>query len=143
MAGLKPTVGAYLLTLITLVISCFTAGSLGLLIGAAVLDLKRAQSVSICIMLTLMLPSGFFIQNIPVWLSWISYLSYITYTFDALKFIQLKGRVPECPPGNEACSLLSGSQFDTLGPQIGILLLMLVVFRAGVYVSLRWAAKPK
>ena len=27
MAGLKPTVGAYLLTLITLVISCFTAGS--------------------------------------------------------------------------------------------------------------------
>ena len=34
-------------------------------------------------------------------------------------------------------------KFDTLGPQIGILLLMLVVFRAGVYLALRFGAKSR
>merc|ERR1712199_109476 len=84
MTGLKPTVGAFLLTMMVVLITCFTAGSLGLLIGAAFLNLKRAQSVATILMLTIMLTGGFFVRDIPVWLSWISYLSYIQYAWDAL-----------------------------------------------------------
>merc|ERR1712046_140018 len=35
MVGLKPTMGAFLLTMIVVLITCFTAASLGLLVGAA------------------------------------------------------------------------------------------------------------
>ncbi|QDZ19367.1 G-family ABC transporter [Chloropicon primus] len=143
MVGLKPTVGAFLLTQVVVVITCFTAASLGLLLGAAFLNLKRAQTAATIVMLTLMLTGGFFVQNIPVWLQWLPYLSYMSYGWDALLHIQLAGRVPACPPGEEDCAMLNMGtvKFDTLGPQFGIILLMMVVFRFGVYLSLRWGAK--
>ena len=145
MVGLKPDVGAFLLTMVVVLITCFTAASLGLLIGAACLNLKRAQSVATVVMLTLMLTGGFFVQNIPVWLSWIAYLSYIAYAWEGLIHIQLQGRIPECPATDDSCAMLTmgAVKFDTLGPQIGILLLMLVVFRAGVYLALRFGAKSR
>jgi len=129
MVGLKPDVGAFLLTMVVVLITCFTAASLGLLIGAACLNLKRAQSVATVVMLTLMLTGGFFVQNIPVWLSWIAYLSYIAYAWEGLIHIQLEGRIPECPATDDSCAMLTmgAVKFDTLGPQIGILLLMLVL----------------
>jgi len=144
-AGLKPDVGAFLLTQVVVIITCFTAASLGLLIGAAFLDLKRAQSASTIIMLTLMLTGGFFVQNIPVWLSWLSYLSFMSYAWDALMNIQLNGRVPTCPPDASECAMLNMGvvRFDSVGPQLGILLLMLVVYRIGVYLSLRFGAKSR
>jgi len=143
MVGLKPTVGAFLLTQVIVVITCFTAASLGLLVGAAFLNLKRAQTAATIIMLTLMLTGGFFVQNIPVWLQWLPYLSYMSYAWDALLHVQLTGRVPDCPPGEEDCAMLNMGtvKFDTLGPQFGIILLMMVVFRFGVYLALRWGAK--
>jgi len=142
MVGLKPTVGAFLLTMIVVLITCFTAASLGLLVGAAFLNLKRAQSAAVIIMLTLMLTGGFFVQNIPAWLSWLSYLSYMTYAWDALKNIQLDGRIPTCTDPSE-CTMINTTVFTHLGPQFGILLGMLVVFRFGVYLSLRYGAKSR
>merc|ERR1712010_235716 len=142
MVGLKPTVGAFLLTMIVVLITCFTAASLGLLVGAAFLNLKRAQSAAVIIMLTLMLTGGFFVQNIPAWLSWLSYLSYINYAWDALKNIQLDGRIPTCTDPSE-CTMINTTVFTHLGPQFGILLGMLVVFRFGVYLSLRYGAKSR
>ena len=143
MTGLKPTVDAFLLTMMVVLITCFTAGSLGLLIGAAFLNLKRAQSVATILMLTIMLTGGFFVRDIPVWLSWISYLSYIQYAWDALINIHLKGRVPECQ--DNACddSLLAQVRYDDVGVQFGILMLMLTVLRFAVYLSLRFGAKSR
>merc|ERR1711959_786093 len=113
-----------------------------LIVGAAFLNLKRAQSAAVIIMLTLMLTGGFFVQNIPAWLSWLSYLSYMTYAWDALKNIQLDGRIPPCTDPSE-CTMINTTVFTHLGPQFGILLGMLVVFRFGVYLSLRFGAKSR
>merc|ERR1712087_176485 len=130
MVGLKATVGAYLLTMVVVLLTCFTAGSLGLLIGAWFLNLKRAQSAATVIMLTIMLTGGFLVKDIPIWLSWISYLSYINYAWDALINIHLKGRVPECNAGNEDCEgLLAQVKYKNIGVQFGILCLMLTVLR--------------
>jgi len=141
MAGLKPDVGAFLLTMMVVLITCFTAGSLGLLIGAAFLNLKRAQSAATVLMLTIMLTGGFFVREIPVWLSWISYLSYIQYAWDALINIHLKGRVPVCEADCEG--LLAQVKYDEVGIQFGILMLMLTVLRFSVYLSLRFGAKSR
>ena len=143
MVGLKQTVGAYLLTMSLVLIVCFTAASLGLFLGAWFLNLKRAQSMATVLMLTIMLTGGFFVRDIPVWLSWISYLSYIQYAWDALINIHLKGRVPECQ--DNACddSLLAQVRYDDVGVQFGILMLMLTVLRFAVYLSLRFGAKSR
>merc|ERR1712072_1135968 len=125
-AGLKPDVGAFLLTQVVVIITCFTAASLGLLIGAVFMNGKRAQSLSVVVMLSLMLTGGFFVQNIPVWISWLSYLSYITYAFEALRIIQLDGRIPPCDAPAECNPMLYSSYFTDLGPYFGILLGMLV-----------------
>jgi len=150
MVGLKPTVDAFLLTMVVVLLTCYTAGSLGLLIGAWFLNLKRAQSCATVLMLTIMLTGGFFVRNIPVWISWVQYLSYIMYAYEALVNIHLKGRIPDFCSGDSAqeCessgldevqSLMNGS----VGVEIGILALMLVVLRFGVYIALRYGAKNK
>merc|ERR1712176_618484 len=150
MVGLKPTVDAFLLTMVVVLLTCYTAGSLGLLIGAWFLNLKRAQSCATVLMLTIMLTGGFFVRDIPVWISWVQYLSYIMYAYEALVNIHLKGRIPDFCSGDSAqeCessgldevqSLMNGS----VGVEIGILALMLVVLRFGVYIALRYGAKNK
>merc|ERR1711904_500603 len=96
MVGLKATAGAYLLTIVVVLLTCYTAGSLGLLIGAWFLNLKRAQSAATVIMLTIMLTGGFLVRDIPIWISWVQYLSYILYAWNALVNIHLKGRIPDC-----------------------------------------------
>ena len=142
LAGLKPTVPAYLLTVIAILITCYTAASIGLFCGAAVLNVKRAMTLVILIMMTTIFAGGFFAKDMPVWISWLGYLSYATYGWDILMHIHTEGRVPECPPGNDSCAMLNGGpvQFSKLGPQFGILLLMFFVFRVAVYLSLRYGA---
>jgi len=148
MVGLKPTVPAFLLTLVVLLLTCFVAGSLGLLIGAWFLNMKRAQSAATVVMLTIMLAGGFFVRDIPVWMSWIQYVSYIMYAWNALVTIHLKGRVLDCADLAEtegaACenTLLDGMSFNvSVGEYIGILLAMLVILRFCVYLALRVGAK--
>lgn len=151
MVGLKPTVDAYLLTEVVVLLTCYTAGSLGLLIGAWFMNLKRAQSAATVLMLTIMLTGGFFVRDIPVWISWIQYLSYILYAFYGLVDIHLTGRTPDFCSGADAdstmCSGMMGAGGATsnlgVGAYIGILALMLVVLRFGVYVALRFGAKSK
>mmetsp|Transcript_14464 Transcript_14464/g.41162 ORF Transcript_14464/g.41162 Transcript_14464/m.41162 type:complete len:91 (-) Transcript_14464:74-346(-) len=90
-----------------------------------------------------MLTGGFFVKDIPVWLSWISYLSYIQYAWDALINIHLKGRVPVCADPSSCEGLLAQIQYGSLGMQFGILMLMLTVLRFAVYLSLRFGAKNR
>jgi len=148
MVGLKATAGAYLLTIVVVLLTCYTAGSLGLLIGAWFLNLKRAQSAATVIMLTIMLTGGFLVRDIPIWISWVQYLSYILYAWNSLVSIHLKGRIPDCDasgPDSSICqgTMLSDIEFNDIGFDIGILAVMLVVLRSGVYLALRFGAKPK
>merc|ERR1739848_938461 len=113
-------------------LTCYTAGSLGLLIGAWFLNLKR----------------GFLVRDIPIWISWVQYLSYILYAWNSLVSIHLKGRIPDCDasgPDSSICqgTMLSDIEFNDIGFDIGILAVMLVVLRSGVYLALRFGAKPK
>jgi len=148
MVGLLPQVKAYVLTMVVVLLTCFTAGSLGLLIGAWFLNLKRAQSAATVIMLTIMLTGGFLVKDIPVWIAWIRYLSYILYAWNALVNIHLKGRIPDCEDSSADSSmcedtLLGDMKFGNIGFDIGILAVMLVILRTGVYLALRFGAKAK
>ncbi|KAL1108038.1 hypothetical protein V6Z11_D03G085500 [Gossypium hirsutum] len=62
MAGLKSTFTAFSLTMLTVFLSVVAAQGLGLTIGAAFMDVKKASTMASVIIMTSMLSGGFFIQ---------------------------------------------------------------------------------
>ena len=147
MVGLKGTIGAYLLSMVIVLLVCFTAASLGLFLGAWFLNLKRAQSAATVLMLTIMLTGGFFVRSTPSWMSWAKYLSYIMYGWAAMVKIHLRSALGRCKGENPSTegmcdfSALTVVSSDTYGgSEIGILLCMLLTLRFMVYLALRYRA---
>ena len=62
--------------------------SVGLCIGATVMDFKKSIVVAAVYGLSCMLLGGFYQQNIPPWLSWFQYFAYLFYSYDALLSIE-------------------------------------------------------
>ena len=59
------------------------AQSVGLFIGALVMDFKKSIVIAAVFALSVMLLGGFYQKNMPPWLLWFQYLSYLTYSYDA------------------------------------------------------------
>ena len=83
MAGLRHG-GYFFLNWLSVMLSTLVAQAFGLFIGATVMNAKTAQTIAAVIMLTFMLVGGFYVTNIPVWISWIKWLSYLTFAFNLL-----------------------------------------------------------
>ncbi|GKB78451.1 ABC transporter G family member 9-like protein, partial [Tanacetum coccineum] len=77
MAGLKPDVGSFLYAMFTILLSVLVSQGLGLALGALVMDLKSAVVLGSVIMLSFMLAGGYYVQNVPPFISWIKYASYL------------------------------------------------------------------
>lgn len=59
------------------------------LVAAAVLSV-RAQTVTTVLILTFLLMGGYYVRNIPVWISWIRYLSFLYWGYNLLIKSQFK-----------------------------------------------------
>ncbi|KAL4542047.1 hypothetical protein Ndes2437B_g06366 [Nannochloris sp. 'desiccata'] len=91
MAGLRYNALAFFGMYGTLLLSMFVAQSLGLLLGSWFMNPKTAQTVAAVLMLTIVLTGGFFVSDIPPWISWIKWLSYIYYALGIMLYIQYDG----------------------------------------------------
>ena len=141
-------------------LSVMTGQAFGFLIGAAFDDIQVGQAVGWVIILFLMLLGGFFVDNIPIWLSFVQYLSPFSYASNAT--LQLMFQKPIPCDGSGALSpfcntssinddattqlLLFASPEDildtfnvtlSLGLNIGILLLFCFIPRLFAYALLR------
>lgn len=58
--------------------------TLGLVIGTAVKQFKRALTVTVLVALGSMLLGGFYTKRVPWWMDWARYVSMITYSFNIL-----------------------------------------------------------
>jgi len=94
MVGLRGDFVHFLLTIIIMFVSAFTASGLGLAISARVTDGRAAATVATVTMLTMMLIAGFYVrlEYLPNWISWTQYLSFTKYGFDALMQNEFSGR---------------------------------------------------
>ncbi len=79
--GLNSGADGFFGTWFTLILTCFVGQSLGLFLGALIMDLRRIIVYGALIVLSCMLLGGFYVQSLPFWLQWAQYLSFITYSF--------------------------------------------------------------
>ncbi|GFP78591.1 ABC transporter g family member 9 [Phtheirospermum japonicum] len=141
MAGLKPTPGSFFSGLFILLYNVLCSQGLGFAIGAAVMDTKLATALGSTIMLTFLLASGYYVQNVPVFIRWIKYISISQYSFKLLLRSQYEpGETYPCGDG-KTCLV---EDFPSVKP-VGLggqtiaviaLAIMIVGYRLIAYLSL-------
>ncbi|KAG6390484.1 hypothetical protein SASPL_148219 [Salvia splendens] len=119
MVGLKHTFAAFSLTLLSIFLSIIAAQGLGLSIGAAFMDVKKATTLASVTVMTFMLSGGFFITRVPRFMRWVRYISLNYHTYKLLLRIQY------------------GSGEDGGGMEVGAMVVMIIAYRLLTYVLLR------
>lgn len=127
MVGLKLTFNAFCLTLLTILLSIIAAQGLGLAIGAAFMDVKKATTFASVILMTFMLSGGFFVQEVPAFMSWVRYISINYHIYRLLLKIQFKS----------LRNSKYGSVDDSSGVEVGAMLVMVIGYRVLAYFLLR------
>lgn len=94
MAGISSNFGVFVASVGCTLLSVVAGEALGLLVGAAIPNMERALTIMTISMLALMLLGGFFVENIPSFVSWLKYLSPFKYAFDASLQLVFNENVP-------------------------------------------------
>ncbi|MBA0582267.1 hypothetical protein Gorai_024418, partial [Gossypium raimondii] len=138
MAGLKSTFTAFSLTMLTVFLSVVAAQGLGLTIGAAFMDVKKASTLASVIIMTSMLSGGFFIQKVPVFMSWVRYISFTYHTYRLLLKIHYGCSTGLDAESSSSCkSPFKGLRLDWDGMEVGTMVAMTVGYRILAYAFLR------
>uniref|UniRef100_A0A803NX39 ABC transporter domain-containing protein n=1 Tax=Cannabis sativa TaxID=3483 RepID=A0A803NX39_CANSA len=146
MAGLKPAATTFLLTLFFILLNVLVSQGLGLALGAVLMNTRSATAVAAVITMSFFLTAGFYVQNVPRFVSWIKYVSSSYHTYKLLLGTQYKKN--EAYPCERSCG--GGLGLCLIGDypsirKIGLdgqalsalaLVLMLVIFRLIAYISL-------
>ncbi|KAL4284919.1 hypothetical protein GQ457_16G021420 [Hibiscus cannabinus] len=138
MAGLKPTLTAFSLTLLTVFLSVVASQGLGLTIGAAFMDVKKASTFASVIIMASMLSGGFFIQKVPVFMSWVRFMSFTYHAYRLLLKIHYGCSSGPCAePGSSCRSPFKGLRLDWDGMEVGTMIAMIIGYRILAYAFLR------
>ncbi|KAJ8299314.1 hypothetical protein KUTeg_023374 [Tegillarca granosa] len=81
-------VSAYFATMGTLFIHSIAGQSIGLFLGIACMDIRRAMTLATVSIMFFMLLGGFYTRSLPFWLTWIKYTSFLHYTFHCLLYLE-------------------------------------------------------
>ncbi|KAL0344862.1 UNVERIFIED_CONTAM: ABC transporter G family member 22 [Sesamum radiatum] len=100
---------------------------LGLAIGATLMDLKKATTLASVTVMTFMLAGGYFVKNVPVFISWLRYLSFNYHTYKLLLKVQYE----------HISHSINGVRIDNGYKEVGALAAMVVGYRLLAYLSLR------
>ncbi|TKV98124.1 hypothetical protein SEVIR_9G539300v4 [Setaria viridis] len=133
MAGLKATATHFFLSMLTVFLSIIAAQGLGLVIGASLLDIKKATTLASVTVMTFMLAGGFFVKTVPPFISWLRYLSFNYHTYRLLLKVQYDP-VPEI--------LTTTKHMDNGATEVAALVAMIIGYRVLAYLSLRRVNAP-
>ncbi|XP_040995895.1 ABC transporter G family member 22-like isoform X1 [Juglans microcarpa x Juglans regia] len=141
MVGLKLNFASFSLTMLTVFLSVVAAQGLGLTIGAAFMDVKKATTVASIIVMAFMLSAGFFIQKVPLFMVWVRYISFNYHTYRLLLKIQYGCPAPTS--GSSSCEspFIRGLRLGEGETEVGALMAMVVVYRLLAYLLLRRITK--
>ncbi|GMI83244.1 Arabidopsis thaliana ATP-binding cassette G25, ATP-binding casette G25 [Hibiscus trionum] len=147
MAGLKPDLVTFLLTLLVLLGYVLVSQGLGLALGALIMDAKQASTIVTVTMLAFVLTGGYYVHKVPSCMSWIKYASTTYYSYklfinvqygDGKKVSSLLG-CSHHGSNTVSCKFIDQDIAGQIRPElsVGILLLMFVGYRLLAYLALR------
>lgn len=147
MAGLKPELGAFLLTLLVLLGYVLVSQGLGLVLGAAIMDAKQASTIVTVTMLAFVLTGGYYVHKVPSCMAWIKYISTTFYSYrllinvqygDGKKLLSLLG-CSHHGSDKASCKFVEEDVAGQISPalSVGILMFMFVGYRLLAYLALR------
>ncbi|KAH7516609.1 ABC transporter G family member 21 [Ziziphus jujuba] len=142
MGGLKPSLLTFLFTLSIVLFNVLVSQGLGLALGAILMDVKQATTLSSVTMLVFLLAGGYYIQNIPNFIAWLKYVSFSHYCYKLLVGVQYSANeVYECGVGLHCKAMdfpaIKFLGLDNLWWDVAALAVMLVGYRVLAYVALR------
>ncbi|KAJ6815291.1 ABC transporter G family member 14-like isoform X2 [Iris pallida] len=141
MGGLKPNPVSFLLSLLVVLYNVLVSQSLGLAIGAILMDVKQATTLASVTTLVFLIAGGYYVQQIPPFIVWLKYLSYSFYCYKLLLGVQFRdGDTYECSPG-VMCRVVDFPAIKSVGLNhmwidVCIMALMLFGYRLVAYMAL-------
>ncbi|CAN6461412.1 unnamed protein product [Victoria cruziana] len=147
MGGLKPNPATFILSLLVVLLNVLVSQSLGLALGACLMEIKQATTLASVTTLVFLLAGGYYIQKIPPFIIWLKYLSFSYYSYKLLLGVQFnEGDTYECRPG-VSCRLIDFPAVKSVGLthnelDVSAMLLMMVGYRLIAYAALR-RVQPK
>ncbi|KAK3122815.1 hypothetical protein QOZ80_8AG0618700 [Eleusine coracana subsp. coracana] len=146
MGGLDPRPGPFALSLAVVLYSVLVAQSLGLAIGAVLMDVKQGTTLASVITMVFLIAGGYYVQHIPPFVGWLRWLNYSFYCYRLLLGIQFPGGggFYECdgPGGHRTlCAVAEFPAVKAVGLNnhwidVCVMALLLVGYRVIAYVAL-------
>ncbi|XP_062192420.1 ABC transporter G family member 14-like [Phragmites australis] len=146
MGGLEPSPGPFLLSLAVVLYSVLVAQSLGLAIGAVLMDVKQGTTLASVITMIFLIAGGYYVQHIPPFVAWLRWLNYSFYCYRLLLGIQFPGGggYYECDGAGGRHALCPVAEFpaikavglDNHWVDVCVMALLLVGYRVIAYIAL-------
>jgi ABC-type multidrug transport system permease subunit len=142
--------GIFIASTMCSLLSVLAGESIGLFLGASVLDMEKGMVIMTVAALSLMVVGGFFVRNVPSWILWLGYISPFKYSYNSSVQLVFDKPVPcdgsgllaACDGGStgyaseaEVLDFL-GVQFSA-GVNAAMLLVLFVVIRIGAFFALK------
>lgn len=141
MGGLKSDPATFILSLLVILYSVLVAQSLGLAVGAALMDIKQGTTMASVITLAFLAAGGYYVQQIPSFIAWFKYFSYSFYCFKLLLGIHYRAdEFYECSPGI-MCPVMEFPAIKAVGlahiwADVCVMALMLIGYRLVAFLAL-------
>jgi len=154
--GLRSTPEAFFSNWLSVLLVTLVAQTWGMLIGASVMSIQSAQTITSILTLAFMLVGGFFVRDVPDWVGWLKYGSFIWWAFNLVLKIEFNdrqiedcggiGNEPEksvCEPVDDLSDSLNlpSDVNDSVWSDVVVLVAMLLVGRLIIYFILKRKTK--
>ncbi|KAL6078372.1 ATP-binding cassette sub-family G member 2-like [Balamuthia mandrillaris] len=156
MVGLSDDGYTFIFYIVILWLFVLLGDGIGTFIGATIVNIKTAMTMSIIIMLGSVLLGGFFVsrENLAVWVAWARWLSIVKYSYELalLNEFELSSDLEFTPsnPSTYTSDPITGDDvIDHLNVETNVwgdiifLVGMIIVSRVAAYFSLRFLNKPR
>ncbi|KNA06248.1 hypothetical protein SOVF_182900 [Spinacia oleracea] len=145
MGGLKANPYIFILSLVVVLYNVLVAQSLGLAIGAILMDIKPATTLASVTTLVFLIAGGYYVQQIPPFIVWLKYLSYSYYCYKLLLGVQYQENdtYPCLKMGKwDYCRVIDVPAVKSMGltnlwMDVCVLALMLIGYRVIAYLALQ------
>ena len=153
MSNLDPSILTFIGVCGTQLLAALAGESIGLFIGTSTMDYEKAMVTATLVSLALMLCGGYYVQNLPPFISWVRYLSPFKYSYDACVQLSFRRDIP-CDDGailiqcSETANIggdVSGTvaveylgSTESVATNLFMLVIFIVFFRILSYISLKY-----